>query len=343
MPARSTTSPRLAWRLPTARTSVAASTYSARAGRNPATNRRRPTGRRKPAACPSARLRHPRRLRSARSDGGLAGLFNQGPRKPDTRASGPSPDIVTTSKVSSTLSERGVAAGGAGAARSGPVVGSNVAFFGDRLSCKIYVEDFVAEVESRARRGERAKLMQSFEARLKLLPESVDGILCWNLFDFLDRPTGQALAGRLARRLRQGGALYGWFGTTAIISPPTRDSSSKRWTGSGCVRIRRPRAAERPHRDIIKMFDGLVVAESVLLKSSTRGRCSGKPRNLILSCRYGSSHRRPCSAISALATTMRGHEGRRAEPGGRCHPGRHLPRSAGARHSGRGVGAGGFV
>jgi hypothetical protein len=203
----------------------------------------------------------------------LAGLFNRGLRKPDTPAPpAPSPDIVTTSKVFprflSAVSQQAAPV----LLDLGPVVGSNVTFFGDRLSCKIYVEDFVAEVESRARRGERAKLMQSFEARLKLLPESVDGILCWDLFDFLDRPTGQALAGRLARRLRQGGALYGWFGTTAIdLTTYTRFVVEKvdrlRLRPYPATPVRRNVLVPR---DIIKMFDGLVVAESVLLKSNTR-------------------------------------------------------------------------
>jgi hypothetical protein len=39
------------------------------------------------------------------------------------------------------------------------------------------------------------------------MPESVDGILCWNLFDFLDLPSAQVLASALTKILRTDGAL----------------------------------------------------------------------------------------------------------------------------------------
>jgi hypothetical protein len=104
------------------------------------------------------------------------------------------------------------------------------------------------------------------------LPESVDGILCWDLFDFLDRSTGQTLAGRLARMLRIGGALYGLFGATAIEL-----TTHTRFVVEAEDRLRlRPYPATPVRRnvlvprDIIKMFEGLTVAESVLLKSNTR-------------------------------------------------------------------------
>jgi hypothetical protein len=205
----------------------------------------------------------------------VTGLFKRALRKPDPPAPAPpaaSPDPVTASKVFprflSAVSQQPAPV----LIDLGPVVGSNITFFGDRLACKIYVEDLVAEVESHAKRGDSAMLGQAFEARLRQLPEAVDGILCWDLFDFLDRPTGQALAGRLARMLRQGGALYGLFGST-----PADLTTHTRFVLEGEDRLRmRPYPATPVRRtvlvtrDIIKMFEGLVVAESVLLKSNTR-------------------------------------------------------------------------
>ena len=45
-------------------------------------------------------------------------------------------------------------------------------------------------------------------------PDStVDGILCWDLIDYLDRAAAQALADQLTRVLRPEGALLGFFGT----------------------------------------------------------------------------------------------------------------------------------
>lgn len=154
----------------------------------------------------------------------------------------------------------------------GPVVGANIAFFGDRLGCKIYIEDLVGDVEAHARRGERDRLAAFLATRLTQPPDSVDGILCWDLFDFLDKAAGQILAAALARVLRRGGALYGYFGTTTIEL-----ASYSRFVIEGPDRLRVRSFPATPlrrnvllTRDINKMFDGLTVAESVLLKSSTR-------------------------------------------------------------------------
>lgn len=154
----------------------------------------------------------------------------------------------------------------------GPVVGSNVSFFGERFACKIYVEDLFSEIERHAKSGSREALAQVLAARLTQPDESVDGILCWDLFDFLDRASGQALATLLARLVRQGGALYGFFGTT-----PVELGHYSRYVveADDTLRVRASPATPTKRtvlltRDIIKMFSGLVVAESVLLKSHTR-------------------------------------------------------------------------
>ena len=162
----------------------------------------------------------------------------------------------------------------------GPVVGSNITFFGERLACKIYVEDLFADVEAHAKRGERDRLAQFFATRLTQAPDSVDGILCWDLFDFLDRASGQALAGRLVRMLRKGGAVYGFFGTTAV---ELRHYSRYVVEAEDTLRLRAYPATPVSRnvlltRDIIKMFDGLIVAESVLLKSNTRETLFRRPR-----------------------------------------------------------------
>lgn len=154
----------------------------------------------------------------------------------------------------------------------GPVVGSNISFFGDRFGCKIYIEDLMGDVESHARKGERDRIAAHFSARLTQEPESVDGILCWDLFDFLDKTASQTLAGQLTRILRKGGALFGYFGTTTVsLATYSRfiiDADDR-------LRVRAYPAAPVQRnvlltRDIIKMFEGLTVTESVLLKSSTR-------------------------------------------------------------------------
>lgn len=154
----------------------------------------------------------------------------------------------------------------------GPVVGANVEFFGERLACKLYIEDLYLDLEAAARAGTRAELADVFVRRLGLAGDMFDGILCWDLFDFIDAKTGKRLAGELARLLKPGGAVYGFFGTTPI--------ELRQYTKYVIESEQRFRLLHRPAtpvkrtvlltRDITKMFEGLSVAESVLLKSSTR-------------------------------------------------------------------------
>jgi hypothetical protein len=161
----------------------------------------------------------------------------------------------------------------------GPVVGSNVAFFGERLACKLHVEDVFADVEAFNKRGDRAGLSAFLATRLTQQPDSIDGVLCWDIFDFLDKPSGLVLAAKLAKMVRRGGALYGTFGTTPVeLKQYTRttlaaeDSLKPRYSPATPV----PRTVLLT-RDIIKMFDGLIVAESMLLKSSTRETLFRRP------------------------------------------------------------------
>jgi hypothetical protein len=155
----------------------------------------------------------------------------------------------------------------------GPVVGANVAFFGDRLACKIQILDFYTDVEACGKKGEPSATWRAFEKRLSsLAAESFDGILCWDVFDYLDRTTAQALAARLAALLRPGGVLYGFFGTTPVdLTSYTRfiveDAATYKQRSSPATLVRRTPLV---NRDLTRMFDPLTVAESVLLKTCTR-------------------------------------------------------------------------
>src|SRR5687767_6010410 len=95
----------------------------------------------------------------------------------------------------------------------GPVVGSNVNFFGEQLGCRIRVEDIAADIDRHVKAGTLDELPKFFASRFPQEAETVDGILCWDLFDFLDRPAAQALANALTRLLRPEGALLGFFST----------------------------------------------------------------------------------------------------------------------------------
>src|SRR3954462_9523044 len=84
----------------------------------------------------------------------------------------------------------------------GPVVGSNVSFFGEQLGCKIFVEDIFDKRDRHVREKKVDQLPEFLKTRFPQADGEVDGILCWDLLDYLDRPAAQELANQLVRMLR---------------------------------------------------------------------------------------------------------------------------------------------
>src|SRR5262249_52253879 len=101
----------------------------------------------------------------------------------------------------------------------GPVVGSNVSFFGEQLGCKIFVEDIFADLDRHVRSGKLEVFPDFLKTRFSEESGTVDGILCWDLIDYLDRPAAHVLGEQITRMLRPEGALLGFFGTA-----PPRDT-----------------------------------------------------------------------------------------------------------------------
>ncbi len=69
----------------------------------------------------------------------------------------------------------------------GTVTGSNVTFFGERLGCKIIVEDLSKDIDRAVNEKTLAELPAHFAKRFTQEDASVDGVLCWDLFDYLDK------------------------------------------------------------------------------------------------------------------------------------------------------------
>jgi len=160
----------------------------------------------------------------------------------------------------------------------GPVVGSNLNFFGERLGCRIIVEDLFADLE-RYPKDSETPFSKYLGGRLTHAPASVDGILCWNFFDYLDNAAATALAAALSRIVRPDGAVLAFFATIGV--PNSRfwkhvivDEDSLR---------QRPYATPGkkqnalPNRDVLRIFDGLKVSESFLLKQNVREFLFRKP------------------------------------------------------------------
>jgi hypothetical protein len=167
----------------------------------------------------------------------------------------------------------------------GPVVGGNVTYFGEQLGCRIRVEDIVTDIERHAKDGKLEALPEFLKQRFQQESETVDGILCWDVFDFLDRASAQALADTLTRLLRQDGALLGLFSTTegrpqVYTKFMVVDEKTMRYR---TYPASRPRQKVLQNRDLNKMFEGLRVTESFLMKNSVREILFRKPAYLAAS------------------------------------------------------------
>ena len=154
----------------------------------------------------------------------------------------------------------------------GPVVGSNVTFFGEQLNCKVYIEDIFADLDRHLRDNKIEQFPDFLAKRFSLGDGSVDGVLLWDLLDYLDRASAQALAPKLVQLMRPDGALLGFFGTAAQSGKGftkfvvvDEEHMRHRPYPSLSVRQRSPQ-----NRDIIKMFDGLRVSDSFLLQNNLR-------------------------------------------------------------------------
>ena len=157
----------------------------------------------------------------------------------------------------------------------GPVVGSNVTFFGEQLGCKIHVEDLYKDIDRHVKEGKLEELPAFFESRISQAASSVDGILCWDVLDYLDRPAGQALAKQLACILRPEGALLALFTATQVGAAPSSEYTKYVVVDPATLQYRpygAARGKQRPwqNRDIEKMFEPLRVAEQFLLKTNMR-------------------------------------------------------------------------
>ena len=154
----------------------------------------------------------------------------------------------------------------------GPVVGSNIQYFGEQLGCKVFVEDIFEDLDRFEREGRVPDLAAFLDGRFPQARQSVDGILCWDLFDFLDRRSAQVVAAHLMRVLKPDGALFGMFAAEHPVEARfTRfvvvDDDTLRHRPYAKPRMRQ---AVMQNRDIGQMFGQLRVSDLFLLHSKVR-------------------------------------------------------------------------
>ena len=161
----------------------------------------------------------------------------------------------------------------------GPVIGANVAFCGERLGCKLFIEDLLADVDRHLQGKAPADLSAAFASRFSHADGTIDGIICWDLFDFLDKTAAAALARQIVRLLKPGGVVMAFFCTSSVEGAPftkfeivdEQNLRHRHHPGAGGKRT------SLQNRDILRMFEGLVVVDSFLLKNNIREMLLRKP------------------------------------------------------------------
>ena len=154
----------------------------------------------------------------------------------------------------------------------GPVIGSNITFLGERVGCKIHVEDLFSDIDRHVQNDKLDQLPEFLGGRFSVPASSIDAVLGWDIFDYLAPMAATALAGELMRILRPGGVFLGFFGARASDNPQytkyfIEDETHLRYRyyPSACSR-----RWVLQNRDINIMFAGLEICETVLLKSGVR-------------------------------------------------------------------------
>lgn len=164
----------------------------------------------------------------------------------------------------------------------GPVVGTNVTFFGEEVGCKILVEDLSKDIDRHVAEGKLDELPAFFDRRFPQDSETIDGILCWDIFDYLTWPAAKRLARQLERVLRPEGVLLAFF-STANPEAGARPTYTKHVVVDRGHLQYRPYAGGQPkqrpllNRDIQRLFDPLRITDSFLLKTNLREVLFRKP------------------------------------------------------------------
>ena len=164
----------------------------------------------------------------------------------------------------------------------GPVVGSNVTFFGEEVGCKIIVEDLSKDIDRHVHQSKLDELPAFFDKRFPQEANTIDGILCWDIFDYLERAPAERLARQLARVLRPDGVLLAFF-STADPRSESRPTYTRHVVVDRahlqCRPYKAARAKQRPllNRDIQRLFEPLRISENYLLKTNLREVLFRKP------------------------------------------------------------------
>jgi hypothetical protein len=166
----------------------------------------------------------------------------------------------------------------------GPAVGSNITFLGDRLGCKLHVADILSKVETWWPPPEPGDVAAELERRraaraLEHPSDFADGILGWDVFDYLDDNAAAVLAREVSRVLKpRGVALLCHGPEKPVVTGPVQyeivDEMTLRYRP---LPMARPESRVWFSRPFTNLFGGLTISYSFLLKSRMREVVLRKP------------------------------------------------------------------
>lgn len=154
----------------------------------------------------------------------------------------------------------------------GLLSGSNVTFFGSEMSCRLVVNDLFTELDRAARTDAEASLAARIAAVMREPDASLDGVLCWDLFDYLEPDEAAGLAAAVRRVLKPRGIVLAMFSTVMYEA-----AEFTRYTVESLDRIRhspQPCSLRQrrvwSNREIVRLFAPLVPEETYLLTHGER-------------------------------------------------------------------------
>ena len=154
----------------------------------------------------------------------------------------------------------------------GPVIGGNVTLLGESLGCKVYIDNVFGDSERAGRDRREFEDCSGVVIDLRHPDASVDGVLCWDVFEHLSQAAANKLVLNLSRILKPGAVGMAIFSTERAAHPqfvkyfmPDRQHLRHR-----VIRAAAPQSRVWTSREVQQLFGAFVVDESFLLTHRQR-------------------------------------------------------------------------
>jgi hypothetical protein len=169
----------------------------------------------------------------------------------------------------------------------GSVCGPNLEFFG-KQGFKVFAEDILANLRPPSPAPPRIKKPRRQKKKIEMLsvqpflyPDMhFQGVLCWDVFDFLDKDEATLLAREVHRVLIPGGLALAFFNSRKPETPEPLlryrivDPDSLEYAATGSRRLVR---YAYQNRDIMQIFDSFRIESFYYLRNRMRELLAEKP------------------------------------------------------------------